>query len=120
MVPDALDTLRQYHWPGNVRELRNLVERVLILNPRAQRIDRKHLPMLASRDQARDPSREGQKARAEDSSTLAEAREAYERDFILKKLDECHGHVSRAAEALGLERSHLYRKMRALAIPIKE
>ena len=44
MHPDALDALRQYHWPGNVRELRNLVERVLILNPKAQRIERKHLP----------------------------------------------------------------------------
>jgi two-component system nitrogen regulation response regulator NtrX len=47
MHPDALDALRQYHWPGNVRELRNLIERVLILNPKSQRIERKHLPTLA-------------------------------------------------------------------------
>ena len=44
-----LAALKQYHWPGNVRELRNLVERVLILNPKTQRIERKHLPMLVYR-----------------------------------------------------------------------
>jgi two-component system nitrogen regulation response regulator NtrX len=121
MHPDALDTLQRYHWPGNVRELRNLVERVLILNPKTQRIERKHLPMLAIRDQARDPAaREGQRTRSEDFSSLLEAREAYERDYILKKLDELNGNVSRAAEALGLERSHLYRKMKALGVTIKE
>jgi two-component system nitrogen regulation response regulator NtrX len=120
MQPEALDALRQYNWPGNVRELRNLVERVLILNPKTQRIERKHLPILASRDQTRDGAREGQRTRSDDFSTLLEAREAYERDFILKKLDECNGNVSRTAEAIGLERSHLYRKMRALAISVKE
>ena len=119
MHPDALDALRQYHWPGNVRELRNLVERVLILNPRTQRIERKHLPVLVYRDPARDG---GGKAvgRGEDFSSLHEAREAYERDYILKKLDDCHGNVSRTAEALGLERSHLYRKMKTLGVSVKE
>src|SRR5271163_1962609 len=119
MSEEALAALRQYHWPGNVRELRNLVERVLILNPKVQRIERKHLPMLVYRE----PAREGAKAaagRGEEFATLLEAREAYERDFILKKLDECHGNVSRAAEALGLERSHLYRKMKALGVSVKE
>jgi two-component system nitrogen regulation response regulator NtrX len=51
---------------------------------------------------------------------LHQAREAYERDYILKKIDECHGNVSRAAEALGLERSHLYRKMKSLGISVRE
>jgi two-component system, NtrC family, nitrogen regulation response regulator NtrX len=122
MTQDALEALRQYHWPGNVRELRNLVERVLILNPKSPRIERKHLPMLVYRDGARDSAREGTKAgvRGEEFSTLLEAREAYERDYILKKLDECHGNVSRTAEALGLERSHLYRKMKALGVSVKE
>jgi len=114
MHPDALDILRQYNWPGNVRELRNLVERVLILNPRAQRIERKHLPPLTNRDGARTTTR------TDEFSSLTEAREAYERDYILKKLDECHGNVSRTAEALGLERSHLYRKMRTLGVTVKE
>ncbi len=115
MTEDALAALRQYHWPGNVRELRNLVERVLILNPKTQRIERKHLPMLVFRSPAATAP-----ARAEEFSSLLEAREAYERDYILKKLDEVHGNVSRAAESLGLERSHLYRKMKALGVSIKE
>jgi two-component system nitrogen regulation response regulator NtrX len=51
---------------------------------------------------------------------LHQARAAYERDYILKKLDENHGNVSRTAEVLGLERSHLYRKMKALGIAAKE
>jgi two-component system nitrogen regulation response regulator NtrX len=122
MHPDALDTLRQYHWPGNVRELRNLVERVLILNPKAQRIERKHIPPLVSREASRESGRESAKSasRTDEFSTLLEAREAYERDYILKKLDECNGNVTRTAEALGLERSHLYRKMKALGVNIKE
>src|SRR6202011_3908813 len=56
MTEDALSALRQYHWPGNVRELRNLVERVLILNPKTQRIERKHLPMLVFREPSREPT----------------------------------------------------------------
>ena len=117
MAEDALTALRQYHWPGNVRELRNLVERVLILNPKAARIDRKHLPMLVYRD-SRDPAKAT--SRPEEFTTLLQAREAYERDYILKKLDECNGNVTRTAESLGLERSHLYRKMKALGVAIKE
>ncbi len=120
MNEDALATLKQYQWPGNVRELRNLVERVLILNPKAGRIERKHLPKLVYRD-SRD-SRDGIKiaARGEEFATLLEAREAYERDYILKKIDECHGNISRAAEGLGLERSHLYRKMKTLGVSVRE
>jgi len=118
MNEDALDALKKYHWPGNVRELRNLVERVMILNPKIQRIERKHLPMLVYRDPGKTA---GQAAgRGEEFATLLEAREAYERDYILKKLDEFRGNVSRAAEGLGLERSHLYRKMKALGVSLKE
>jgi two-component system nitrogen regulation response regulator NtrX len=108
---EALDLLAQHNWPGNVRELRNLVERVLILNPRALRIERKHLPPLTQRSSARN---------GEDFSTLQQARDAYEKDYILKKVDEVKGNISRAAELLGLERSHLYRKMKALGISVRE
>jgi two-component system nitrogen regulation response regulator NtrX len=120
MTEDALAALKQYHWPGNVRELRNLVERVLILNPKAQRIERKHLPMLVHRGPTKTDSGRNLSARGEEFSSLLQAREAYERDYILKKLDEFHGNVSRAAEGLGLERSHLYRKMKALGVSVKE
>jgi len=107
---EALEVLAQHSWPGNVRELRNLVERVLILNPRALRIERKHLPPLTQRSGAR----------GEDFSTLQQARDAYERDYIQKKLEDVKNNVSRAAELLGLERSHLYRKMKALGISVRE
>jgi two-component system nitrogen regulation response regulator NtrX len=120
MTEDALASLKQYHWPGNVRELRNLVERVLILNPKTQRIERKHLPMLVYRGPGKAESSRNTGTRGEEFSSLLQAREAYERDYILKKLDEFHGNVSRAAEGLGLERSHLYRKMKALGVSIKE
>jgi two-component system nitrogen regulation response regulator NtrX len=115
----ALAALKQYNWPGNVRELRNVIERVLILNPKAQRIEVKHLPMLVQRTEGIASSRSSSTPR-EEFSTLLEAREAYERDYILKELDRCHGNVSRAAESLGLERSHLYRKMKALGIATRE
>jgi two-component system nitrogen regulation response regulator NtrX len=102
----------RYSWPGNIRELRNVIERMVIMNPTAQKLERKHLPPLVYRDGSR-------RAHAE-FSTLHQARAAYERDYILKKLDENHGNVSRTAEVLGLERSHLYRKMKTLGIAVKE
>jgi len=112
----AINQLKTYHWPGNVRELRNVIERVLILNPKAQRIEAKHLPMLVQRTDGA-TSRTGSR---EEFSTLQAAREAYERDYILKDLDRSHGNISRAAESLGLERSHLYRKMKTLGIHLGE
>ena len=76
----------------------------------------------------REPGRDGAPSRpngrpsegAEEFGTLQEAREAYERDFILKKIDEHRGNITRAAESLGLERSHLYRKMKTLGLTLKE
>jgi len=117
IADNALAALKQYHWPGNVRELRNVMERVLILNPRATRIEAKHLPLLVQRTEAVGARAAGPR---EDFTTLQQAREAYERDYILKELDRCNGNVSRAAESLGLERSHLYRKMKALGISTRE
>ena len=115
----ALAALKQYHWPGNVRELRNVIERVLILNPKAARLEAKHLPMLVQRTDGIGAGRSNPQGR-EEFSTLSQAREAYERDYILKELDRNHGNVTRAAEALGLERSHLYRKMKTLGINMGE
>ncbi len=113
----ALTQLKAYAWPGNVRELRNVIERVLILNPKTTRLEARHLPMLVQRT---DGVRGGPGGAREEFSTLLQAREAYERDYILKELDRSHGNVTRTAEALGLERSHLYRKMKALGISIGE
>ena len=112
IADDALDTLMRYSWPGNVRELRNMIERIVIMNPTTARFERKHLPPLVYRD--------GGRRVGTGSLTLHQARAAYERDYILKKLDDNHGNVSRTAEVLGLERSHLYRKMKTLGIAVKE
>ena len=123
IAPDAVAALQTYRWPGNVRELRNVIERVLILNPKAQRIERKHLPTLVYRETRNDGvafSDGPRNGAGEGSRTLLEAREAYERDYILKKLDDCHGNVSRAAEALGLERSHLNPKKKAIRVAVRE
>jgi two-component system, NtrC family, nitrogen regulation response regulator NtrX len=108
LAPDALALLQEYTWPGNVRELRNLIERIVIMNPQ-MRIDARHIPLPVNR-----------RAPAESFSSLQEVREAAERDYILKKLEETKGNVSRTAELLGLERSHLYRKMKALGIALKD
>src|SRR3954468_16792541 len=113
ITDDAIETLMRYPWPGNVRELRNVIERIVIMNPTAMRFARKPLPPLVYREgRARNGGR--------DFTTLHQARAAYERDYILKKLDENHGNISRTAEVLGLERSHLYRKMKTLGIAVKE
>lgn len=112
LTPEAYYLLREYRWPGNVRELRNLIERIVILNPQV-RIDARHIPLNVTRRSVleRPMDRFG---------SLQEVREAVEREYILKKLDETNGNVTRTAELLGLERSHLYRKMKALGMSPKE
>jgi two-component system nitrogen regulation response regulator NtrX len=111
LTPEAYQALREYHWPGNVRELKNLIERIVILNPQV-RVDARHIPLHAARRQHdRPPERFG---------SLQEVREAAEREYILKKLEETNGNVTRTAELLGLERSNLYRKMKTLGIGPKE
>jgi two-component system nitrogen regulation response regulator NtrX len=112
ITSEALEALARYSWPGNVRELRNLIERIVIMNPTVSKLERKHLPTLVYR--------EGARRSAGDFSSLHQARAAYERDYILKKLDENQGSVSRTAEVLGLERSHMYRKMKVLGITVKD
>jgi two-component system nitrogen regulation response regulator NtrX len=113
ITDDAIEVLMRYSWPGNVRELRNVIERIVIMNPTTARFDRKHLPPLVYREGSR-------RAPKSEFSTLHQARDAYERDYILKTLDQNHGNVSRTSEVLGLERSHLYRKMKALGLAAKE
>jgi len=111
LTPEAYALLREYYWPGNVRELKNLMERIVIMNPQV-RIDARQIPLNVRRT----PAERGQARFA----SLQEVREAAERDYILKKLEETMGNVTRTAEQLGLERSNLYRKMKALGIAPKE
>ena len=110
MSDAALEVLLRYSWPGNVRELRNLIERLVIVCP-TQRIEPHHLPPELFR---------GARNAQQPYSSLHEARSAYERDFILRKLEENQWNMTHTAHALGLERSHLYRKMKALGISTAE
>jgi two-component system nitrogen regulation response regulator NtrX len=103
----AMEMLVNYSWPGNVRELKNLVERLVIMCP-AQRIEPHHLPPEIFRGASKSPQKPYE--------SLQEARSAYEREFVLRKLEENRWNMTKAAQALGLERSHLYRKMRSLGI----
>ncbi len=107
----AMEVLRTYPWPGNVRELKNLVERLVIVCPSPQ-IDAHHLPPELFRGASKSPQRPYE--------SLHEARSAYEREFVLRKLEENRWNMTKAAQSLGLERSHLYRKLRSLGIsPVK-
>ena len=112
LTDEAYRLLQDYPWPGNVRELKNLMERIVILNPQV-RIDARHIPLPPARKPA------GERP-VERFASLQEVREAAEKDYILRKLDETQGNITRTAELLGLERSNLYRKMKALGIPPRE
>jgi two-component system, NtrC family, nitrogen regulation response regulator NtrX len=108
----AVGTLQHYAWPGNVRELRNVIERLVIMVP-GDTITADDLAFLGSvvpADGGAPPSV------AAGRLTLHEARERFERDLILRTLAEQQGNMSRTAEVLGVERSNLYRKMRAFGI----
>jgi two-component system nitrogen regulation response regulator NtrX len=107
----AMEILIRYPWPGNVRELRNLIERLVIVCPQP-RIEPHHLPPELFRGVA--------ESLHHPYSTLHEARSAYEREFILRKLQEHRWNMTQTATALGLERSHLYRKMKSLGIAAPE
>jgi two-component system nitrogen regulation response regulator NtrX len=106
----AMEMLEGYPWPGNVRELKNIAERLIIMIPQP-RLDIYDLP--ESILQRTLPLR----LEHEEVISLQDARERVEKEFILHKLMEYKGNVSRAAQALRIERSNLYRKMKQLGIP---
>jgi two-component system nitrogen regulation response regulator NtrX len=108
--PAALEELARYAWPGNVRELRNVVERLLLLTDGA--VDAESVRQVLTSRHTKGPSRTG-------SGTLASRVDAFEREVVLSEL-AAHGHrVAETARALGLERSHLYKKCEQLGIDLK-
>jgi len=108
---DGLDALSSHFWPGNVRELTNIIERLSILVPgdtiRAKDVKealhgfKKANEMVARGD-------------------LKHAKEEFERQYIIKTLQICEGNVTRTSKALGIERTHLYRKLRSLNISVEQ
>jgi two-component system nitrogen regulation response regulator NtrX len=116
---EALELFVRYRWPGNVRELRNIIERLIIMVPGPAIIVRDVPPPLsvAPVDHG---SGNGRPAAATSITTLKEAREEFEREFIGQKLKENRGNVSKTADELGMERSNLHRKIKALGIEVEE
>jgi two-component system, NtrC family, nitrogen regulation response regulator NtrX len=115
LSPEAMNVLVGQSWPGNVRELRNIVERLVIMTP-GDRIEARHLPAtLLAGSPAAEASGSPAAAGGEFAS-LAGAREDFEKRYIWRKYQECGGNMSRTAEALQVERSNLYRKMKGYGL----
>ncbi len=104
ITKEAIKSFIRYNWPGNVRELKNAIERLVIMTP-SETITDKDITFyeIGKKDYF-------------SFKTLREAREAFERDFILKKLKEHNWNISKTAEALQIERSNLHRKIKAYGL----
>lgn len=118
ITDDAIELLKQHDWPGNVRELKNIVERLIILTP-GNEIAAKDLPPLKAKAYNGEilPPLMTTPVTAD---SLKDARIDFERRFILKKLEENEGNISRTADAIGLERSNLHKKLRSLKVTAKD
>jgi two-component system nitrogen regulation response regulator NtrX len=117
--PAAIDIMQRYDWPGNIRELRNIMERLVIMTP-GRIISVEQLPeMLLEGSTYRHRFAEEAEL-ASDNQSLREAREDFEREFIIQKLDENDWNVTRTAEAIELERSNLHRKIKSYGIDMKK
>jgi two-component system nitrogen regulation response regulator NtrX len=111
VAPEVMEQLRAYSWPGNVRELRNLVERMMIMVP-GDEIELRDLPPQL-RSETPDPVRDLLDG---DSLSLRQARAAFEKHLIERRLEACGGNVAHTARTLGVERSSLYRKMKSYGV----
>src|ERR1035438_2939875 len=111
-LPEAIEELQRYAWPGNVRELRNVVERLLLLADGAVDAALVRLALPAAEPEAHT-------AATPQSGPLAQRTDAFEREQILAELKRHHQRMTDTAKALGLERSHLYKKCQALGIDLR-
>ena len=112
---DAITALQQYSWPGNIRELRNAVERMMLLATSNQvnaETVAVALPISAGSAAGPDSAFSG-------SGPLADRVRAFEKQTILAELKRNHNQISNTARALGLERSHLYKKAEQVGIDLK-
>lgn len=117
-LPESLEILKQYHWPGNVRELKNIIERILIMTP-GRTITCDDIPDLRGghiEPEYSLPTTVG----ALSLATLREAREEFEREFIIQKLEENDWNISRTSEIIELERSNLHRKIKSYRIDVRK
>jgi two-component system, NtrC family, nitrogen regulation response regulator NtrX len=115
LSPEAMEAMTSYTWPGNVRELKNIIERLVIMTPEIL-IAEQNLPsrLVSSRTTTRSGVSAG------DASSFREARDEFEKEFILQKLEENDWNISRTAEAIEIERSNLHRKIKSYGIELKK
>ena len=110
----ATQRLRTHTWPGNVRELRNFIERIYILTP-GEYVDVHDLRFAGLPDAG-----SGKDTSLDELSTFREARAKFEREYLLKKIAENKGNISKTAEVIGLERSYLHRKIKSYGIDVED
>jgi two-component system nitrogen regulation response regulator NtrX len=119
MAPEAMAVMKNYDWPGNVRELKNIIERLVIMTPGGT-ITANHIPDYISAGEAPREIVVGRPGSALEFSSLREAREEFEKEFILQKLEENDWNITKTAEAIELERSNLHRKIKSYGIDLKK
>ncbi|HWU43024.1 MAG TPA: sigma-54 dependent transcriptional regulator, partial [Bdellovibrio sp.] len=110
----AMRHMTSYQWPGNVRELKNFVERVYILTP-GEFVDLHDVRFAGLVEQG-----DGKSMDMQDLSTFREARAQFEKEYLVRKIAENSGNISKTAEVIGLERSYLHRKIKAYGIDSKD
>lgn len=111
MSAAALERLQDYSWPGNVRELRNFVERLYILTPGdfVDVHDLRFAGLISDLEQSQ----------STEKGTFREARAEFEKHYLTKKINDNNGNITRTAEAIGLERSYLHRKIKSYGLEVK-
>lgn len=113
ITPEALELLMGYKWPGNVRELKNMIERLVILTP-GNIIAANDIP-----DSLKEKAEPDTKDSLSEFSSWKEAKSYFEKEFILRKLAENNGNISHTAQTIGVERSHLHKKIKSYGLEHK-
>jgi two-component system, NtrC family, nitrogen regulation response regulator NtrX len=116
--PAAMKAMTHYNWPGNVRELKNIIERLVIMIPDSS-IALQHLPAAIANAQG-SVSVSGSMSSSLTFDSYREAKDQFEKEFLLKKLEENDWNVSRTAEVIEIERSNLHRKIKSFGIELKK
>ncbi|MCP5038365.1 MAG: sigma-54-dependent Fis family transcriptional regulator, partial [Rhodobacteraceae bacterium] len=112
----AIAILQTMHSPGNVRQLKNVVERVLILGDGTGPIKGSEIPDVGNSEDENDEAESSGVSGALAMLPLREAREAFEREYLLTQINRFSGNISRTASFVGMERSALHRKLKSLGV----
>ena len=116
----ALAVMMQHTWPGNVRELRNFVERIVIMSPDESISGETVKNFLHQTPSASDNAAAPKTMAPYQKQNFKEAKKEFEREYLIAKLQENNGNISQTSEILGMERSHLHKKLKALEIDLSD